>query len=89
LEGPCNTPHAIYNIGNSHPVELMDFIDTIEKVAGRKAVKRFTGMQKGDVFTTYASTKLLEKDYGFKPNTPLLKGITEFYKWYVNFYKVK
>ena len=89
LEGPCNTPHAVYNIGNGHPIELMDFIETIEKVAGRKAIKKFTGMQKGDVFTTYASTKLLEKDYGFKPNTPLLKGITEFYKWYVKLYGVK
>mgnify|MGYP003584236331 CR=1 FL=1 len=89
IEGPSDSPHPVYNIGNSHPVELMDFIGTIEKVAGAKAVKKFTGMQKGDVYTTYASTKLLEKDYGFKPNTPLLKGITEFYKWYVKFYKVK
>ncbi|MCI1720447.1 MAG: SDR family NAD(P)-dependent oxidoreductase [Bacteroidales bacterium] len=89
IEGPSNSPHPVYNIGNSHPVELMDFIGTIEKVAGAKAVKKFTGMQKGDVYTTYASTKLLEKDYGFRPNTPLLKGITEFYKWYVKFYKVK
>lgn len=89
IEGPCNSPHPVYNIGNSHPVELMEFIETIEKVAGAKAVKKFIGMQKGDVYTTYANTKLLEKDYSFKPNTPLLKGITEFHKWYLKFYKVK
>lgn len=89
IEGPQKSPHPVYNIGNSSPVKLMDFISTIEKTAGHKAVKKFIGMQKGDVYATWADTSLLEKDYGFKPDTPLAKGIEEFYKWYIKFYKIK
>lgn len=78
----------IYNIGNSSPVKLMDFISTIEKVANKEAIKIFAPMQQGDVYITYASTELIERDYGFKPNTPLLYGITQFYKWYCNFFRI-
>ena len=70
-------------------MQLMDFIATIEKNAGKKARKVMKGMQKGDVYTTFASTALLEEDYGFRPNTPLEKGIAEFHKWYTDFYKIK
>ncbi len=78
----------VYNIGNSSPVALMDFISTIEQVAGKEAIKEYVPMQQGDVFTTYASTKKIERDFGFKPNTPLLYGITQFYNWYKEFYKL-
>lgn len=78
----------IYNIGNSSPVGLMDFITTIETVAGKEAIKEFVPMQQGDVYTTYASTKMIERDFGFKPNTPLIYGITQFYNWYKEFYKL-
>ena len=77
---------AVYNIGNSSPVELMEFISTIEKVAGKEAIKEFAPMQQGDVYTTYASTKAIERDFGFKPNTPLQYGIEQFCKWYRTFY---
>ena len=66
----------------------MDFIATIEKNAGKKAKKVMKGMQKGDVYTTFASTAHLEEDYGFRPDTPLEKGIAEFHKWYTEFYKI-
>lgn len=78
----------IYNIGNSSPVELMDFISTIEEVAGKQAKKEYAPMQQGDVYTTYASTKMIERDFGFKPNTPLIYGITQFCNWYKEFYKL-
>lgn len=84
-----NAPKGkVYNIGNSSPVKLMDFISTIEDVAGKEAVKEFAPMQQGDVYTTYASTELMERDYGFRPNTPLHYGISEFYKWYTGFYNL-
>ena len=89
VEGPNKSKHPIYNIGNSQPVELMNFIRTIEDTTGKKAKKVMKGMQKGDVYTTFASTLLLEQDYNFKPNTPLKNGIAEFYKWYTDFYKVE
>lgn len=79
-------PYRIYNIGNSRPVELMDFIGTIEKVVGKEAVKEYVGMQKGDVYTTFADTSLIQKDFGFKPDTPLEYGIEQFYKWYNEFW---
>lgn len=78
----------VYNIGNSSPVELMEFISTIEKVAGREAIKEFAPMQQGDVYTTYASTEAIERDFGFKPNTSLSYGITQFYNWYIKFYNL-
>jgi len=79
---------AVYNIGNSSPVDLMEFISTIEKVAGKEAIKEFAPMQQGDVYTTYACTKAIERDFGFKPNTPLKYGIEQFYNWYKEFYKI-
>ena len=78
----------VYNIGNSSPVELMEFIKTIETVTGKEAVKEFVPMQQGDVYTTYADTSKLARDFGFRPNTPLEKGIREFYNWYCEFYKI-
>jgi UDP-glucuronate 4-epimerase len=77
----------IYNIGNSSPVDLLDFINTLEEVIGKKAIKEFVGMQPGDVYTTYANTAAIESDYGFKPNTPLSYGITQFYNWYRSYWK--
>ena len=80
-------PFRIYNIGNSTPVDLMDFIQTIEKEAGKKAIMNMVGMQPGDVTITYADTSHLEKDFGYKPATKLSDGIAEFYKWYISYFK--
>lgn len=80
-------PFYLYNIGNSAPVELMDFISVIEKTAGKTAVKQMMGMQPGDVVCTYADTSRLEEDFGYKPATSIEEGIGKFYDWYVNYFQ--
>ncbi len=74
--------YKLYNIGCSHPVQLMDFIHEIEQAVGREAEKIYLPMQPGDVYQTYADTSLLEKETGYKPSVSLHKGITQFMKWY-------
>lgn len=76
---------AVYNIGNSEPVALMDFIGAIERAAGCEAVKEFLPMQPGDVYRTYADTSALERDFGYRPSTPLQEGINRFYSWYQHY----
>ncbi len=80
-------PHKLYNIGNSDPVRLLDFIETIETELGKKAIKEFHEMQPGDVYKTYADVSGLQKDFGYYPNTPLKKGIKKFVDWYMDYYK--
>ncbi|WP_419913415.1 NAD-dependent epimerase/dehydratase family protein [Hoeflea sp.] len=74
--------YRLYNIGNSEPVDLMKMIETLERVAGRKAVKEFLPMQPGDVYETFADTSALERDFGFKVHTPLEEGLSAFVDWY-------
>ncbi len=81
-----NRPHKIYNIGNHTPVELLKFIDILENVLGKPAVKSFEGMQPGDVHATYADVSRLEADYGFSPDTPLEVGLKSFVDWFRAFY---
>lgn len=84
---PAGTvPHRVYNIGNSAPVQLMDFIGVIEKVTGRKAIKQMMEMQPGDVYCTYADVSRLKKDFGYAPSIPIEEGIARFYEWYKTFY---
>ena len=80
-------PFKLFNIGNSSPVKLMDFIKTLENNLGKKAKKEFTSMQPGDVHQTYADTNLIAKFINYNPNTNLDKGIKEFIKWYLDYYK--
>lgn len=77
-----DAPHKVYNIGNSQPVELMEFIETLENALGKKAVKEYAPMQAGDVFETSADISELAKDYGFAPNTPLKYGLQQFADWF-------
>lgn len=79
--------YKIYNIGNSKPVDLMEFIELMEKGLGKKARKELLPMQPGDVHETYADTTLLTADTGYKPNTPLANGIEKFLAWYLEYYK--
>lgn len=79
-------PYKIYNIGNNQPVELMKFIESIEKHIGKKADKNFMEIQQGDVPATYADVDDLMNDVGFKPNTSIDDGIGKFIKWYKDFY---
>lgn len=79
--------HKIYNIGNSDPVKLMDFIETLEKALGKKAILEFEPMQIGDVYETSADVSQLANDYGFKPNTKLEDGLNKFAHWYKDWVK--
>lgn len=82
-------PHRIYNIGHSSPVQLLDFIGTIERVSGRKATMEMKGMQPGDVVCTYADTTRIEHDFGYRPSVGIEEGITRFYDWYTSYYGVE
>jgi len=75
-------PYRLYNIGNHQPVELMDFIGTLERVLGVEAKKNFMPMQPGDVPVTYADTEDLRRDVGFAPSTPLSLGLQHWADWY-------
>ena len=77
-----HAPYRLFNIGNSEPVELMDFIGAIEAAVGREAIKDFLPMQDGDVPATYADTSELEQLVGFKPATPVKEGVARFVAWY-------
>ena len=78
--------YKIYNIGNNHPEKLMTFIETLEKALGKTAEKEYLPMQPGDVYQTYADTSELEKDFGFKPATPIRKGLEKFARWFRAYY---
>ena len=80
-------PYRVYNIGNSSPVKLMDFIEAIEKACGREAVKEYLPMQPGDVYQTNADTTRLERDMGYKPGMALEEGVRRFVEWYKEYYK--
>lgn len=81
-------PYEIYNIGNSQPVELMNFIQIMEKTAGKKALLTMEDMQPGDVRITYADTTHLEDDFDYKPCTTIENGIKKFYEWFVSYHKL-
>ena len=91
-------PYAVYNIGNQNPENLLDFVDILQqelvdagvlpKDYDFEAHKKLVPMQAGDVPITYADTTPLERDFGFKPSTPLRTGLRNFAKWYKEFYRV-
>ena len=91
-------PYAVYNIGNNHPENLLDFVDTLQQELVRAGVlpedynfeehKKLVPMQPGDVPVTYADTSALERDFGFKPSTTLREGLRRFAEWYKEFYQV-
>ncbi len=89
-------PYAVYNIGNSNPENLLDFVDVLQQELVRAGVlpadydfeqhKSLVAMQPGDVAVTYADTSALERDFNFKPHTPLRHGLRAFAEWYKEFY---
>ena len=91
-------PYAVYNIGNQNPENLLDFVDILQQeliAAGVlpadydfEAHKVLVPMQPGDVPVTYADTSALERDFGFRPATPLRAGLQNFARWYKEFYRV-
>ncbi|PAE44559.1 NAD-dependent epimerase [Bacillus sp. 7884-1] len=82
-----HAPYKIYNIGNNSPVRLMDFINMLEKLIGKKANIEFLPMQPGDVKETYADITDLQKAAGFSPATPLEIGLDHFVNWYKKYHK--
>lgn len=78
----------VYNIGNGQPVALLDFIRAIERAAGREALKELLPMQPGDVYRTYADTSALERDFNYRPSTPLQLGIDHFCNWYKRYHNL-
>ena len=83
-----SAPYRIYNVGNSSPVELMDYITALEDALGKKADKNMMPIQPGDVLDTSADTQPLYDVVGFKPQTSVKDGVKNFVDWYRNFYKV-
>lgn len=91
-------PYAVYDIGNQNPENLLDFVDILQQELISAGVlpedydfenhKELVPMQPGDVPITYANTEPLERDYGFKPSTPLREGLRRFAQWYKEFYAV-
>ncbi len=79
--------YHIYNIGNGKPIRLLDFIKTIERRLGKAAIKKMMPMQPGDVKRTWANVSELEKDYSYKPNTPINFGVEKFVDWYKKYYR--
>jgi len=79
-------PHRIFNIGNSTPTNLEDYIVAIEKVLDKKAIREYVGMQPGDVAATEANTNNLFEWIKFKPSTKIETGVTNFINWYLEFY---
>jgi len=79
-------PYKIYNIGNGKPVKLMDFIGVMEKKLGKEGEKKMMPIQPGDVVKTWADTKDLEADTGYRPATPVETGVGKFIDWYRDFY---
>ena len=88
IEKEKNFCYKIYNIGNSSPVNLNDFIKTIEDTVGITANISYQPMRDGDVIKTYADTTSLFNEYGYKPTTPIKKGITSFIDWYKNYFSI-
>ena len=85
--GTSFAPYKIYNIGNNNPVDLMAFIETLEDSLRRKVKKNYLPLQAGDVPCTYADVDDLMRDVGFKPETPIEKGIGKFVEWYREYYR--
>ena len=83
-----SAPYRVYNIGNSQPVTLMNYIEAIEKALGITAKKNLMPMQPGDVLETSADTNALFKAIGFKPQTGVEEGVKNFVDWYRDFYRV-
>ena len=82
-------PYAIYNIGSHRPVNIIEFINNIERSLGKKAAINMLPMQAGDVVATYAETSVFRDKFGYEPTTPLRTGIEKFIDWYLKYFNYK
>ncbi len=83
-----HAPYRIFNIGNSDPVKLMEFVEAIEAAVGKPAIRRLVDIQPGDVPSTHADVSALQAAVGFKPATPVREGIRPFVEWYRDYYRL-
>lgn len=83
-----SAPYRIYNIGNQQPVQLLRYIEVLEECLGKKAIKEMLPLQPGDVPNTEADVNDLVEDVGYRPNTSVEKGVSEFVRWYRSYYSV-
>ena len=81
-------PWRIYNIGNNKPVQLMDYVKALEKTLGKKAKINFLPLQPGDVPDTYANVDNLNKKFNYKPATSVINGVSNFVKWYKDYFQI-
>jgi UDP-glucuronate 4-epimerase len=86
--GTSLAPYRIYNIGNDRPVELLRYIEVLEKCLGRTAKKNFLPLQPGDVPVTRADIDDLARDFGYRPQTTIEDGVARFVEWYRTYYRV-
>ncbi len=84
--GSSSAPYRLYNIGNDQPVQLLRFIELLEKNLGRSVEKHLLPMQPGDVADTWADISTLRRDVGYAPNTSIEDGVARFCKWYREYY---
>ncbi len=82
-----HAPFRVVNIGGGQPIDLMAFVETVEKAVGRPAIRNMLPMQQGDVPRTYASPELLEALTGFRPSVSVEEGVQRFVKWYEQYYR--
>ena len=83
------SPYKIFNIGNSSPTQLLDYIEAIEEFTGLESKRIYMPLQPGDVENTHADTNKLEEWINFKPNTSIREGVKKFVEWYKGYYGLK
>ncbi|TIN11632.1 NAD-dependent epimerase [Mesorhizobium sp.] len=81
-----SAPWRVFNIGNSSPVKLLDYVEALEEALGRKAKREFLPLQMGDVPDSFSDTSELEAAVGYRPNTPVKEGVLRFVEWYQRFF---
>ena len=81
-----SAPYRVYNIGNNNPVQLMEFISILEDELKLTIKKKFLPIQQGDVKKTYANIDSLEEEFGYRPQTSIREGVSQFVSWYRSFY---
>lgn len=81
-----NAPYRLYNIGNSHPIELIEYINALEQALGKVAKKEYLPLQPGDVPNTHADIRELEQQFNYSPKTDVITGVKQFASWYQNYY---
>lgn len=88
-DSKLNELFQLYNIGNNSPVKLLSFIEAIEKVTGKTALKKMLPMQPGDVYQTFADCSLLQSNFGYFPSTTISSGVNNFVKWFKSYFEIQ